>query len=290
MLLASSASALRIMLSICDNYANEYCISFNASKSKCLVVLPRKRRFLSEYIQNCAFYVGNNPIEFVDSFAHLGHIITNQLTDTADILKRRYDFIGQSNNVLCFFGKLNASVKYRLFQSYCMSLYGCQLWLLSNDQINDLCVSWRKGLRRVWGLPYKSHCYLLPLLSQCLPLADEICRRTLNFIKICICNDSSLVRAVTHYGIYYGRYNSLLGHNLLFCAQKYNCSVQDIISGSVNSIVNNFVFDLVEDYQLNTAFFVGELVSLRESTLKLSNDVHFCREELDQLVEDVCTC
>ena len=87
-LIAPSASALRIMLAICDNYANDYCISFNANKSKCLVILPRKRCFLREYVKNCTFYVGNNPIEYVDSFAHLGHIITDQMSDNADILKR----------------------------------------------------------------------------------------------------------------------------------------------------------------------------------------------------------
>jgi hypothetical protein len=50
-LLAPSASALRIMLAICDNHANEYCISFNASKSKCLVVLPDYRRILRDYLK-----------------------------------------------------------------------------------------------------------------------------------------------------------------------------------------------------------------------------------------------
>jgi len=38
-LLAPSASALRMMPVICDNYAKDYSISFNASKSKCLKVL-----------------------------------------------------------------------------------------------------------------------------------------------------------------------------------------------------------------------------------------------------------
>src|SRR5664279_4298157 len=145
------------------------------------------------------------------------------------------------------------------------------------------------SLRGVWGLPYYSHCYLLPLLSQCLPLADEICRRSLNFIKVCICNSSSLVRAVTNYGIQYGRYNSLLGHNLLFCAQLYDCSAQDIISGSVNRLVNNYTFKLVNDCQLQTASFVRELVLLRESTLELSNCVIFSRLELDQLVHVAST-
>jgi hypothetical protein len=99
-----------------------------------------------------------------------------------------------------------------------------------------------RGYCRVWGLPNNTHGFLLPLLSQCLPLADEIRRRSVNFIKVCMCNESSLVRAITAYSIQYGRYNMLLGHNALFCSQMYDCSVQDIICGNVNSIVNNFNF------------------------------------------------
>jgi len=80
------------------------------------------------------------------------------------------------------------------------------------------------AIQYMWGLPFNCHCYLLPLLSQCLPLLDEICRRFLNIIKACIYNGSSLVRAVTNYDFQYGRHNSLLDHNLLFCARLYNCS------------------------------------------------------------------
>ena len=152
-LLAPSASALRIMLAICDNYANEYCISFNANKSKCLVVLPGNRRFLRKSRDNCTVCVGNNQIEHVASFAHLGHIITNQLTDDADILNRRNDFFGQSNNVLCFFSKLNSFVQNKLFRSYCTSFYGCELWGLSYRNLESFCVAWRKSLRRIWKLP-----------------------------------------------------------------------------------------------------------------------------------------
>jgi len=36
-LVAPSATALRKMLAICEDYAGEYCICFNAAKSKCLV-------------------------------------------------------------------------------------------------------------------------------------------------------------------------------------------------------------------------------------------------------------
>jgi len=88
-------------------------------------------------------------------------------------------------------------------------------------------------------------------------------------IKVFIYDGSSLVRAVTNYDIQYGRHNWLLG--LLFCAQLYNCSAQDIISGSVIPLVNNY--KLVKDYQLQTASFVPEIVLIRGDTLNFLN--HF---------------
>jgi hypothetical protein len=61
-LLAPSASAVRTMLAICDQYANEYSISFNSSKSKCLVVLPGNPRFLRYHLKNCIFHGSNIPL------------------------------------------------------------------------------------------------------------------------------------------------------------------------------------------------------------------------------------
>jgi len=55
-------------------------------------------------------YYSDNAIEYVDSFVHLGHVITNQLVDNDDILKMRNEFVGQVNIVLCFFSKLKSSV------------------------------------------------------------------------------------------------------------------------------------------------------------------------------------
>jgi len=43
-LLAPSASAMRKLLAICEDYAREYSISFNALKSKCMAALPKNFR------------------------------------------------------------------------------------------------------------------------------------------------------------------------------------------------------------------------------------------------------
>ena len=75
---------------------------FNAKKSKFLAVVGSKRRSLFKATCNCVFYIGGDPIENVDSFQHLGHIITSGVGDEEDVLNRRNSFFGQVNNVLCF--------------------------------------------------------------------------------------------------------------------------------------------------------------------------------------------
>ena len=42
-LLAPSPSAMRNMLALCDEFADEYSVAFNANKSKCLVVQLRQK-------------------------------------------------------------------------------------------------------------------------------------------------------------------------------------------------------------------------------------------------------
>jgi len=63
-------------------------------------------------------YIGGNPIERVESFSHLGHIITSSLSDKEDVRFRRNCFIGQVNNMICFFSKLSCSARTKLLQQY----------------------------------------------------------------------------------------------------------------------------------------------------------------------------
>ena len=88
----------------------------------------------------------------VSSFVHLGRIINSELNDQEDILHKHCTFIGQVNNVLCYFPRLAAAVRYKLFKSYCSSIYGCELWHLNNTNIDTFCTAWRTGSRRVWNL------------------------------------------------------------------------------------------------------------------------------------------
>jgi len=172
-----------------------------------------------------------------------------------------------------------------------MSLYGCELWLLSNIHIEELCVSWRKSLRRVWRFPYKTHCYLLPLLCQFLSLEEEICRRSLTFIRQYLCSSSRLVTAIANYGINYGRCNSVLGLNALFYSSKFNVNISNVCGGVVNvrRAVDQYAERKVEEHLMQAADFLRELLNVRDNHLVHSNNIDFNREELHALTDYICT-
>ena len=227
-LLSPTPSAMRKMLAICDAFADEYDILFNAGKSKFLVIAARKRRFLYNDMCASSFYIGGKLIENVNQYAHLGHIITSEFDDISDITHRRNSFVGQVNSVLCFFKKLDFIVKLKLFKSYCTSIYGCELWPLSNNGIEVFGIAWRrpKALRRILGLPYNAHSYFLPIISESLPIMDEICKRSARFVMTCLFSPSNLVRSVANYSVKFAGYNSPLGSNALFCCQRYGFDLE----------------------------------------------------------------
>jgi len=90
--------------------------------------------------------VGGSDIEYVDSWTHLGHILSNEYRYIKDIEHWRIQTVKQINDLLGYFGKLDAIVNLQLLYSYCSSWYGSELWDLSYSAIDVLCVSWRRAL------------------------------------------------------------------------------------------------------------------------------------------------
>ena len=85
---------------------------------------------------------------------------------------------------VCYFGKRQSIVKLQLMNIYCTSFYGSVLWDLDHPAINAFCATWRKCVWWVWGVPYCTHCSLLPVMSSYLPLLDELCCRIVEPIEM----------------------------------------------------------------------------------------------------------
>ena len=105
-----------------------------------------------------------------------------------------------------------------------LRVYSTELWDLTNRKIEDYCIAWRKGLRKVWKLPYDSSSLNVALISDTVPLLDELCRRATNFIYTCLHCDSNFVYSIVSHGIAAGT-SSPVGRNAAFCALRYNMHI-----------------------------------------------------------------
>jgi hypothetical protein len=285
-LIAPTPLAMRKLLNVCEKYANEYNIQFNASKTKSLIVKPLS---YSKPVIDCVFTLNDIPIENVRSFTHLGHVIGYQMNDKEDILARRNKFNSQVNDLLCFFRKQSTAVQYRLFNQYCTSYYGCEIWQLTNPAIEDICIAWRKSLRRIWNLPYRTHSYLLALISNCLPIFDEICRRSLNFVSRCILEGNALTRFIVLHGLYFARGFSMVGQNVMFCMQRFRCLTNCLFSQSVSHTVRSWTLQSIDCRMRQQAAFLKELILLRHGSLVLPSEASLNFEQLNDIIEAICT-
>ena len=85
------------------------------------------------------FNIDGNAIEFVRLWPQLGNSINNICDDKDDILKKLSTMCGQINNVLCFFGKVDAVIKTQLLTIFCSSLYDSVVWNLNHVCIAEVC-------------------------------------------------------------------------------------------------------------------------------------------------------
>ena len=60
------------------------------------------------------------------------------------------------------------SVLVRLFKTYCCAFNGSQVWQVSGQYINSVCIctSWNKGVRPILNLLHDAHTLLIDLLLK----------------------------------------------------------------------------------------------------------------------------
>ena len=148
-LIAPSVKGLRKLVHICEEYAIEHDIIYNATKSKCMYFKSNnKLNSIPPVILN------GNKLDFVSQFSYLGHIITHDLKDDIDIANQRRALCGRSNFLLRKFYLCSAKVKIKLFNAFCNNIYGIQLWCNFNiTSLRNINVCHNNAIRRLLGLP-----------------------------------------------------------------------------------------------------------------------------------------
>ena len=109
-------------------------------------------------------------------------------------------------------------------------------------------------------------------------------------MRTCISHESALIRQIVSYGIHFARSESPVGHNVLFCAGRYNSTINSILYGSFNDIVSAQFNSTMDEAQLRTVSFLLELIEIRDSRHEFYNQLCLTKSELNDIVTFICTC
>ena len=279
LLLSPTLYGLKMMVKICEIYAKDHSIIFNGKKSK----LMRFSKNLScDYID---IYVNNEKVVKVDSMDYFCHTLfadrNNNMLD--GIVK---EFNVKANTVIGTFNPLSSQIKNDLLSKYCTSFYGCNLSALyDRNGINQLCVNYRKVLRRIWNLSWRTHCRLLPHVSNTLPLEVSLQKRFVNFFKSGYNSNNSVLNFIFKHAI---KSYSRIGRNLRYINYKYNLDCinqyQFIDNDCSANVIKSWNND-VTDESIRIGSQIREIVFMRDSFEPWLLENNECQAIIDLLCE-----
>ena len=176
-LLCPTLSGLQEMLNVCEDFAKDYNILFNASKSKLMYFGKNNLN-----CENLLCMSNGSSIEFVEQCVHLGTKIYSDISKK-NIDNATNDLYMRTNNLMADFSYAQSSTLSVLYNSYCMNVYGSQLWCFNDyKSVERFYIAWRKTIRRIWRLDKRTHNVLINLINRCLPINLILEKRCVKYI------------------------------------------------------------------------------------------------------------
>ena len=177
-------------------------------------------------------------------------------------------------------------VKLKLLRSYCSNFYSNALWDLAHPSVEDVCITWRKGLKRVWELRIRTHSGLVALLCSLLPLRFELACRCSRFIVKCLNSSNSIVRFVAGQGVLHQRMHSPIGRNAQHSADLLGTALSKLASINKKmawTTVNNRV---LSDSDFSNMNVIRELLYIKHNFVDMTL---YSKDEIDFILEYCCT-
>ena len=268
-LLAPSKNALNSMLDIANKFAETNSIIFNASKCKYLIMGK------SSVEQNSILF-NNVNIQSSKWERHLGNLLDSCRSDkyVTDAVHTMYS---RFNSLMFKFHSATSELKYFLFKTYCMALYGCQLWNFDSSITEKVYIAWRKCCRRLLQVSNRTHSNLIHLLCADVDIDVQLHRRQLKFLQNCQSSPNSIVRLCYNLvlrgsksdvscSLNYLSSQYSLDKYQLYCYNRMECfkvpSEQDIaIAGTINDFIEMRDCALLPDCDKNNISHIIDFLS-----------------------------
>ena len=267
-LLAPSRGSMQQLLNICNQFGNEFKLSFNAQKSECIVFGGKTTPIDLKLNGNCIPYVNN--------VKYLGHNLhNNSINSIFNLYPLISDMKTRTNVILSNFKFLSFDAKIKIFNANCSSFYGSVLSNQADNSLEVLDRSWRVCCRRLLSLPPRAHCNLIPPMMGTLPPSKQINKRTVTFFIKGLMNNSFL-NYIFNNCIY--EKSSVMYRNLNKISHDLNITIKELLS--FNNCQIKKIHCVNDNWKSN---FLKELMYCREGQF-VSN---FSRHEIDHVLNHI---
>ena len=211
-LLSTSPYGMQQLLNICDSYANNYELKFNAKKTKCMVFKPKCFRDL----QIPSLTLGSHKLDFTDCTKYLGCFISQDSYDDQDIERLIRSVYSRGNFLIHKFRYCTVDVKIRLFLAYCTSFYGITTWFRFHENYKKrLDIAYKKIFRAFFRLKREGTTFNM-LNMNLKPFAVLERNLLFGFLQRIYCSNNLLVREFVDSRLFMSSSHFLHIHKLLF--------------------------------------------------------------------------
>ena len=140
--------------------------------------------------------LNGKPLPWVKTVTHLGVKINDKLTRGQDTLEKRAQYVSKCNELRQEFHFADPNTLTFLNNTYNSHFYGATLWDLFSSEAERITGTWNTTQRLVFGLPRKTHRYLVEPVSKETHIMKLLWKRFLKFCRNINCSKKPTLRNV----------------------------------------------------------------------------------------------
>jgi len=143
-------------------------------------------------------------------------------------------FVNSVNKLIANYGNVQQETLNRLFNIYCCTFYGAQLWNLNSKGAKKCYVTWNKAVRRILHVSARTHTWMLaPIIDQ-MHIKAQIEVRTIRFMYNMLNSDNKCMRRITCIALAHA--HSTMGLNYSYLLHKYDICIYSDLTCNIHQI------------------------------------------------------
>ena len=152
---------------------------------------------------------------------------------------------------------------HKLHTTYCMSLYGCEIWNYNSRYIDEMFIAWRKIMRKLFKLPNRTHNYIVCGIIEFISI--KLDRRLAKFVYSMLNSRNLTVFKLIR--LFLQSDSSTFAENVRYLMYKYEIPIfvwERDFSDVIKYVHNKQV---ISPIQLSEVDSVKELCKMRDGVL-----------------------